>query len=495
MKNFSSKHLFILTASAVLLSSTLSAQTFEDFGDFGTDFGGETKQGVTVSGRASLETRAYCDTDTSDKVEMQAIPDARLGFSFNGKQSDVNVVVHLDEYTIKNHPIDVLDEATLRGYFGNFQIEAGIMKIVWGKGDKNHVIDNFNADDYHDFVIPDYIDRRVSTPMIRAKYNFPVNNLCLEGVYTPFLPVDRFAVNGKWVPGQVTQLKSLITSNASNAVVTAAYKAKMDNSSTAPLTTAAYLTALTQANNLNSNQDIIYPDMKTLKYGQYGGRLTGTFGPIDLGISYYNGYYKQPSVNAAKMSSYLTKYLSEASISEDEKFLAYDKKQTFGIEAAAAIWHFNIRGEACYNLTEDIEGTNPWIHNNSIAWLGGFDIDLPFWNMNLNIQETGTYILNRDKIRNNITDIEKSKNNNYAENKLIANISTSFVNDKLVPEVTFIWVIENNDFVILPKITYSISDGLSLYASGMYITSTEEASQFYSWRNNSFVSLGATYRF
>lgn len=487
MNKLFSKKILAAAAGAVLLSSTIAAQTADDFGDFGSDFGGESKQGIAVSGRASIDARAYCDTDSADKVDMQALPDARLGFSFNGANSDVNVIVHLDEYTIKNYPLDVLDEFTLRGYFGNFQIEAGKMKIVWGKGDKNHVIDNFNADDYHDFIIPDYIDRRVATPMIRAKYNFNVNNLSIEAVYTPFLPVDRFATSGRWVPGQVTKLKSGITAGATTAVGTL-YGQSIANPATYG---AAYLTALTQANALNSNPDLIYPELNTLKYGQYGARLTGTFGPVDLGVSYYNGWYKQPSVNAMKMSSYLTKYLSNT-VTEDDKFLAYDKKQTFGLEFATAIWHFNVRGEACYNLTEDIDGTDPWVHNNSIGWLGGFDIDLPFWNMNVNIQEAGTYILHRDEIKNNIADIEKGK---YAENKLIANVSTSFLNDKLVPEVTLVWVIENNDLVVLPKVTYTISDGLSLYATGMYIYSTEEDSQFYAWRNNSFVSVAASYKF
>ena len=75
---------------------------------------------------------------------------------------------------------------------------------------------------------------------------------------------------------------------------------------------------------------------------------------------------------------------------EKDKFLSYDKKQTFGLEASSIIWHFNVRGEFAYNLTDDTDGTDPWVHNNSIAWLGGFDIDLPFWNANLNVQETGS---------------------------------------------------------------------------------------------------------
>ena len=259
------------------------------------------------------------------------------------------------------------------------------------------------------------------------------------------------------------------------------------------LTSQQYLVALNAANDLKSNPSSIYPDLMTLKYGQFGGRLTGTFGSFDLGLSYYNGFYKQPTVNYAKIETYIEKRLSD-SATEEDKFLSYDRKQTFGFDAATVLWHFNLRGEFAYNLTEDTDGTNPAIRNNSLGYLLGFDIDLPFWNMNLNIQETGNVILNSDKIEDNANDFEKSKTG-YTSNKIIANITTSFFHDKLVPEVTAIWSIERKDFILLPKISFKATDALTFEAKGMYILSGDENSEFYAWRKNSFVSIYASCQF
>ncbi len=592
----------ILMTSAILICANTFAEDFDSFGDFG-DFGGDSSSAASaleVNGSTEVDVRAYVDTsdkenkDGTDKIDIKALPDAKLDLKYSGNKSDVELKLKVDEDTIKNYPFDVIDEAVLRGYFGNLTLEAGKMKVVWGKGDKLHVLDNFNADDYSDFIIPDYLDRRISTPMVRGVISLPFANMNIEGVYTPLLPVDRFTTSGRWTPAQVGALTGAVTGAATNKVkqlvtdcetyrtglaaattlaissesqakaahdAAAAYAAKITQYNTnitqlnaaiaattdpaakaqlnaqlqqatialvhctaekeAQETAAAkyaeaakkskaeadvYKTKLAAAdtaytlalNNVTSISDNLYPDLWTLKYGQFGGRATWTLGQIDMGISYYNGWYKQPSVNAEKLDTFVTTYLANGKVSESDKFLAYDKKQTFGVEASSIIWHFNVRGEFAYNLTEDTDGTNPWVHNNSIAWLGGFDIDLPFWNANLNVQETGTYILNSGKCDENKDngklDVDYDKKC-YSNDKIVANLTTSFLNDKFAPEVTVMYGIERGDLVVMPKLSYKPDQNLTLTASGMIINCADEDSEFYSWRKNSFVSLGAKYQF
>ncbi len=559
MKNINK---IIFMTSAILICANTFADDFDSFGDFG-DFGGDSSSGTAsaleVNGSAEVDIRAYVDTsdkdnkDDADKIDVRALPDAKLDLKYSGNKSDVELKLKVDEDTIKNHPIDVIDEAVLRGYFGNLTLEAGKMKVVWGKGDKLHVLDNFNADDYSDFIIPDYLDRRISTPMVRAVYSLPFANMNIEGVYTPLLPVDRFATSGRWTPAQVGALKGSVTSAAKKKVAdsftayttasgtatlaglayktageayqkaAAAYQAAPTDTSKAQafaaaktayetakadyekaktsLTAAgtAYMLNLENANSLSANPEVIYPDLWTLKYSQFGGRATWTLGQIDMGISYYNGWYKQPSFNGDKLNDFLTAYLASGKVSEKDKFLSYDKKQTFGLEASSIIWHFNVRGEFAYNLTDDADGTNPWVHNNSIAWLGGFDIDLPFWNANLNVQETGTYILNGGKCDENIKDKHKSDvdydKKGYTNDKIVANLTTSFLNDKVAPEVTVMYGIERGDLVVMPKLAYKPDQNLTLTASGMIINCADEDSEFYGWRKNSFASIGAKYQF
>ena len=593
----------ILMTSALLLSAGAWADDFGDFGDFGS-FDDESANGasskIEVSGKVSMDSRAYVDKDDSDKkadekIEVAGNPSGKLELSYSGNNSDMTLSLNMDADMIKSNPEDIIDELVLRGRLGDYvTVEAGKMKIVWGKGDKLHVLDNFNADNYSDFIIPDYLDRRISTPMVRGIISLPVANLNLEGVYTPLLPTDRFAVEGRWTPAQVTALKSSATGSAEKYVkqlvtdcetyrtglaaattiavsseaqakaateTAAAYSSKLqeynnnilqlgqakaagliddatyqskleqlkiliihctaeqtaqteaaEKYSTAAKEAAAQAedykaklaaadTAYTLAlNNATSVSDNIYPDLWTLKYGQFGGRATWTFGQVDMGISYYNGWYKQPSVNASKIDNFLASYLTNGTVSEDDKFLAYDKKQTFGLEASSIIWHFNVRGEFAYNLTDDTDGTDPWVHNNSIGWLGGFDIDLPFWNANLNVQEIGTFVMKGDECDNNKanviygTDVDYCVNG-YTNNKIAANFTASFRNDKIAPEVTVMYGIENKDLVVMPKVSYKPDQNLTLTVSGMFINCGDDNSEFKTWENNSFVSFSAQYQF
>ena len=98
---------------------------------------------------------------------------------------------------------------------------------------------DFNADDYSDFIIPDYLDRRISTPMIRGVYSLPFANMNIEAVYTPLLPVDRFATNGRWTPAQVSALTDKTTSTATLDVADA-FKAYTTATATVGGAGAAY---------------------------------------------------------------------------------------------------------------------------------------------------------------------------------------------------------------------------------------------------------------
>ena len=572
----------IFLSLALALSANSFAQDFDDFGSFG-DLEDESASSskLEVNGSASMEVRAYVDADKAKDVELKANPSGTLSLKYDGNKSDMNLTFSIDADKIKTHPEDIVDELLLRGYFGNLTLEAGKMKVVWGKGDKLHVLDNFNADDYSDFIVTDYIDRRISTPMIRAAYSLPVANINMEAIYTPLLPTDHFATDGRWTPAQVNGLTEAVTANAKGKVASSVErleKARMEATEASTLKTlmaagdanataalaamvteaytsgkisyelpevvallvqqgknpatasddekqaaaklllsqkyseylsnelndaeTSYTLALANANSLSSDPSVIYPDLWTLNYGQFGGRITATLGQVDLGLSYYNGWFKQPSFNASKLDTFLASYLADGTVTEDEKFLAYDKKQTFGFEASSIIWHFNVRGEFAYNLTDDVDGTDPWVHNNSIAWLGGFDIDLPFWNANLNVQETGTLILHGDECDTNqnqyaeynANDVDYSKNG-YTNNKIVCNFTTSFLNDKLCPEITAMYGIENGDLVILPTLAYKPDQNLTLTAKGMYIWCKDDDSEFAAWKKNSFVSLSAQYQF
>lgn len=496
-----------LLATATFFSSFATAQDMDFGDDFGSDFGGDfgdtassssfAATALSVNGEAQVNFRAYVDDEGTsglpiDEWNTWVDPKGKLGLNYSNDSVSADVKFALSKDIITDYKADIIDELTLEAYLGNFVIQAGKMKVVWGKGDKLHVIDNFNANDYKDFLIPDYIDRRISEPMVRVLYNAPndagpFTSNRFEFVWTPFMTADRYAASGRWVPTQVKELKNQLTEIAGKAIGTQGVKA-----SAAAKEQSLYTTMLSNSSSLADN---LYPDLYQLKYMQAGARFTTTTGSWDWGLSYYFGRDKRASFDYKKMMvpyGYVQKYL-EGTAEEDDKFIDYDFLQVFGIEAAKTFGAYNFRAEAAYNLTKDVAGDDPKVHNNSLAWVFGFDRDLPVSELNFNLQTQGKFILNHDEIKNSgDTESETYR----TDNKLILNISDNLAHGKLKPEVSAIYGFEHFDLIIMPKVTWYVSDGLEFSASGMYMQSfIESRSEFGNWHNNSFVQIAAKYTF
>lgn len=512
--------------SIALGVSLLAGAAFaDDFGfDFGDDSGFDFGDGgesassssglsaaaaaINWTGDANLEGRLYVDQRDGDgdlyafkDFPTAVFPSFKLGLDYTGAYTDFSAKVKLDTFSLGDYHQDILDEFTARVYVNsNVQLEAGKMKVVWGKGDKLHVVDNFNANDYTDYIIPDYIDRRIAEPMFRAVYTTN-GGVKFEGIYTPTMTGDRYATSGAWRPLAMTTLEEKVKS-----VIAAQLAAAVTSGNTGAIVDYADFSA-----------DDLYPDTFAFKYGQAGIRSTFTIGHVDLGASYYYGHYKQVSanvesiVNAGVSAKLNAAGLPVATATASLPTLAYDRVNVFGLEAATALWRFNTRAEVAYYLTEDTAGNDPWVHNNSVNWVVGFDIDLPIHNVNLNVQNQGSYILNNDKIGDatldylagtpyaysySLKEYDVDYNGGKAtNNKLVFYITDSWDHEKTKLDFKTIWGIERSDVIILPKLTRTIFDGFDVSLSGMFIWCKDENSEFDGWEHNSFVSLGARYQF
>lgn len=514
-----------LLATAAFFSSFAIAQDMDFGDDFGSDFGGDfgdtassssfAATALSVNGEAQVNFRAYVDDEGTsglpiDEWNTWVDPKGKLGLNYSNDSVSADVKFALSKDIITDYKADIIDELTLEAYLGNFVIQVGKMKVVWGKGDKLHVIDNFNANDYKDFLIPDYIDRRISEPMVRVLYNAPndagpFTSNRFEFVWTPFMTADRYAASGRWVPTKVKGLKNQLTEIAGEAISAQGIKAnacsqlydetkgKSDPTNQEVIKQQALYTKM--LSNSSSLADNLYPDLYQLKYMQAGARFTTTTGSWDWGLSYYFGRDKRASFDYKNMANYVQKYL-KGTAEEDDKFIDYDFLQVFGIEAAKTFGAYNFRAEAAYNLTQDIAGDDPKIHNNSVAWVFGFDRDLPISELNINLQTQGKYILNYDEIDDSKNSLDTEKNTYETDNKLVLNISDNLAHGKLKPEVSAIYGFEHFDLIIMPKVTWYVSDGLEFSASGMYMQSfIESRSEFGNWHNNSFVQIAAKYTF
>lgn len=506
-----------LLATATFFSSFATAQDMDFGDDFGSDFGGDfgdsassssfAATALSVNGEAQVNFRAYVDDEGTsglpiDEWNTWVDPKGKLGLNYSNDSVSADVKFALSKDIITDYKADIIDELTLEAYLGNFVIQAGKMKVVWGKGDKLHVIDNFNANDYKDFLIPDYIDRRISEPMVRVLYNAPndagpFTSNRFEFVWTPFMTADRYAASGRWVPTKVKGLEKNLKDIATDSIsstVEALEETRLSLATAPSQEKLKQLNALylSQLNNSSSLADNLYPDLYQLKYMQAGARFTTTTGSLDWGLSYYFGRDKRASFDYKKKKTYVPKYL-EGTAEEDDKFIDYDFLQVFGIEAAKTFGAYNFRAEAAYNLTKDVAGDDPKVHNNSLAWVFGFDRDLPVSELNFNLQTQGKFILDHDEIK----DSGDTESGTYkTDNKLVLNISDNLAHGKLKPEVSAIYGFEHFDLIIMPKVTWYVSDGLEFSASGMYMQSfIESRSEFGNWHNNSFVQIAAKYTF
>ena len=557
---------FVISAVALVLAAGAFA---DEYDDYGYEEEAAAEPTVTLGGKIEINARAYVDQEDADGDKIkpedwhtEAFPSGKLTASYEGLSSDVSMTLKFDKTSIMDgYWMDILDEFTARAYVGNAQLEAGKMRVVWGKGDKVHVLDNFNANDYTDYIIPDYIDRRISEPMFRAVYSTN-SNIKFEAVYTPMMTPDRLASSGIWQPKASKTLTSTVEGMVKEQLATAL--ATTISSVGTPAYEAACESLL---GSLQFDADSLYPDTHKVKYGQVGARTTFTVGPVDLGLSYYLGRNKQPTADTygiikptvqtgvkagvaqkiADATAAAQKYTALAeeetdpttkaqyqaaaaqysqgaadaqslynSLAVDETSLPvldYDIVQVFGFEGATVLFgRLNSRWEFAYNLTKDIKGDDPFVHNNSLSWVAGFDVDLPIHNINVNIQENGKYILNYDKL----DDIEytaykgtpaeysyklKKYDTDYTSadtpwnNKLIVNISDTWNHEKIKLDLKGIWGIERGDVLVMPSLSFSIKDDFQLNLSGLYIWCNNHDSEFDGWENNSFAQIGCKYTF
>ena len=280
---------------------------------------------------------------------------------------------------------------------------------------------------------------------------------------------EIYAEDGRWVPNKVNTL--------TDAVMGIVGETKLDGMK------------ISQLLDMMKKQDEMYPNTNRLEYGQFGFYGNFSIGAVDLGVSYYNGHYKQVSAN---MTALLSGALDTA--------LHYDKLQVFGLDAQAAAGPFTLRAELAYNLTKDTAGDDPWVHNNSISYLAGFDVGIPLHNLNLNVQGTGNFVLKKDKITEGAYkkyDTDHDPTGCYSNNKIVVQLKDTFYYEKVEAVVKAIYGFERRDLVLMPEVSYKIRDGWKARLSGLFIHNfgDDEDSEFAGWLDNSFIQLSVHYSF
>lgn len=440
---------FMLLINGLWADESFFSDGFGDggFGDEGSSTALEINGSLTASVRATVSSdalEAIGDLDdASDAVEVAT----EVGLTFTYEGNDFKVVSDF-EFTpnLVNGDIDsmvTINEAYGQ-YFGEkMNFEAGFMKVVWGKADEFHVVDVLNNVNYSEFLVPDYLE--MIDPELMFKINIPIGmSSNLEAAYVPVLTADYLANSGIWAPVEVAELTSTLKN-----------------------LTLAYGPFAAVETNTN-----------TLDYSQMALHYTSSAGGFDYGFTYYAGYNKLPSFHY--------------SATENIWWYEYDPMHIFGVEMGYILAGFNMRGEFAYHMTYDFDGDDASVHNNSIAWVGGFDKDIPLGNLNINIQEAGTLVLNNDEIV--FGDIEYSEDDSYTQNLLIVSISDKFFNEKLETKLIGFYHFEDSDFGIYPKVEYTPVDDFTLGLEGRFFSGDDDT-LFGQYSENDFVEVSLSWNF
>jgi len=391
------------------------------------------------------------DYNTLKESSINLYPELNMGLSYSGESSEFTGSFTLSgnyDFTntndISNYLSSIINEAYLKTFMNGFNLEAGFMKIIWGKGDEIFTFDNINAVDYSDFMNKPYLDRKKAEAMIKVNIPFGQMGL-LEALYTPVFTPDTYPDTGNWVQEDYKTMETLINTKITGYIQPRVFQilAEGETSQTAALLSAQSEAAALAANVLNKE------NTNTLGHSQAGIHITDSFGGVDWGVSYEYTYLREPVVN---MTAFLTDPTQKIDIS-------YDRLNLFGLEAAAALGGLNFRAEGAYYLTADTKGTDPIVHNNKIQYLAGFDTNIPLHNLSLNIQARGEIILATDSIKDNsLSDIEYSADDSYLSTIIGADIRDTYFNDNLTLKVSGAYSVGSKDYMITPGLDYTIQD-------------------------------------
>ena len=360
---------FLITLLAILALSSSPAYGQEFSEGFGGGFSSdepaagsqesEPAARLEWGGFVSTTMRSYIDPDNPGDSPVDTYPEIGLDLRYSADNSEAvaNLRFHrnwlydgtLTEQQTSHQNVvwylqQMIDEAYLRLFYDNFDLQAGFLKEVWGTGDQSHVVDLLNPTDYYDYVNIDYIDRKLAEFMFKLNIPFGMNGL-IELAYVPTFTPDSSPLYGDWAPASLQPIRDVIA----------------------------------------AGDTIIHdPEMDSLSDGQYAARISGTASGMDLAGTYYFGYLRQPNVDIIIGST-------------SNIYLSYDRVHVFGLDAAGVVAGFNLRGEAAYYLTEDYEGQDETrLNNHSVQYVAGFDRNLPVSQLNLNIQAIGAYFINED---------------------------------------------------------------------------------------------------
>jgi len=452
---------FILLIIIVLSSTAVIA--FDD----GSFYAEQKETATTIIGDLKPEIRVFDDGDLERNLS------GNLDISYPGNKHSFQLITDFQIGAAKEIEFNELNYQ----YFGNkYSLLLGKHRVIWGKGDQLHVLDNINPEDLSDFYNPDYKDRQIGEEMIKIDRYFRNGNANLEFIYTPDFEGHRLAEDpdsplGNWIIN--------------------------------PFADKISISALKSATNYSETEIIRQVEAAVKEEEQqFGLRFTDTRGGTDYGFSYYHGYLREPSYDPAAFNTGSNPFTNNPAQNRDifsqlldAADLHYDQVDVFGFEMARVIASINSRFELAYYNTDDSSGNDPTIRNNKVAWVIGGDRDLPISNLNLNIQFTGEKILDDSQIEaNNAADLQYNQDGDYLTNRAVVKLEDSYQNEKIIPQITWVYNLSDHDYSLENAVEYELKQDLVMKFSHK-IFNGDQNTDFGQFEDNDFSSISLHYSF
>ena len=181
----------------------------------------ESSTGIEVTGKAAFKLKSFLDEETGS--EWRAGPALALDLRPYSGNLEAMIRLRIDGTMVSVPgepdflspadttltPASLFDELSLRYFFSGGFLEAGLMKVEWGKGDGFHVLDPVNPLNQSAGVLPDLNEMKDPVNMIKLNLYAGPNGLA-ELIFLPLFKGITLADSGRWVPADLADLTEAI---------------------------------------------------------------------------------------------------------------------------------------------------------------------------------------------------------------------------------------------------------------------------------------------
>jgi hypothetical protein len=331
-----------------------------------------------------------------------------------------------------------LREAYATASLGQVDLKAGKAILGWARTDEISPIDIINPEDFREFLTIDRIERKIPALLLDGMFN--MDDFALEAVWLPFFEPAIVPSRGIWTPRLMKRFQNILPPE--------------------------------QYANLDFEAD-----KDDISESEIAVRFTGSSGPFDFGLLYFNGHDDFPNIQ-----------IDLDDQGQITSTVVYPRFNGYGFDFAYLLSGYGLRGEVLYRdkilypLRTLVEGQ---INRESPDIRSVFGIDRTYGE---------TFYVNAQLVFNKILDY--TDDIILDENTFFGtlNIEDKFLDDELKLALQVFYGFNQNDWMIRPYLVYSITDNLKA-EFGTYLFSGPEDSEFGQFDDNDMVYLRITYAF